>query len=183
MTALLALFKLPIAWLALAAFALWGVYQHQDSKLVKLRADLDKAQHELSAEQIAHKQLKQANQATETQAKGTANNEKTTNTQLAGVARAVALEPAGRLFNSKELADFIERHRAVAQGATDAKQRAAAADQALSVCTDVLGRADETAGELAGFAGELGARLEGAERWGDLTADTINAGPEGQVTP
>ena len=180
MTALLTLIKSPLLWLALLALAGWGVYEHQAKQVLNLRAQLQTAQRDLAGEQRAHDQLKQANKATESQAKGTATNDKQTTAQLGTVARAADHERAGRLRDSQELAGFIERNRTLAQSAADAEQRAAAADQALGVCADLLGRVDAAAGDLAGYADELGARIEGAERWSDLTADTINAGPEGQ---
>lgn len=177
--------KSPAVWIALAILAALGAYQYQGTQLRAARADLaqartEQAQSTARAKTAEAEAASRARAATTTQSQATATNERQTDTALAGITRTADAERTGRLFSSAELADFVTRHRHLAQRATTAEQRAAAAEHALGVLAELLGRADGTAGDLAAYADQLRARLDSCARWADHTASIINAGPGGQ---
>ena len=185
----LAILKSPIAWAVLAALGMWGAYKYQGDQLQSLRTQhaetlLDIAKKATAAERALRVYMQDVQAASKQQAQRTAHHDQQTATQLENLGAAAQRERTARLREQSALAGFVTRHRDLAARAATPQQCATAGEQATTVLADLYRGERESRAAVGKHADDLHIRLAGCTGWADDTANTINAGPQGQgMTP
>ncbi len=184
----LAILKSPIAWAVLAALAVLGAYKYQGHQLQALRVQHANtlkgiAEKTATAERALRVYMQAVQTASTQQAQRTAHHDQETAKQLAELDAAAQRERTARLREQSAIAGFVIRHRELAARAATPEQCAAASDQATGVLANLYRGERARSAAIGAHADDLHIRLAGCTGWADDTANTINAGPEGQMKP